>query len=80
MVSTDNSQLALSKSKYCGLWQCPKMAWMRKYKPEEFLQSDEATMRMENGREVGELAKGLFGEFVDVTCYSDAFLVGLSED
>lgn len=71
MVSTDNSQLALSKSKYCGLWQCPKMAWMRKYKPEEFLQSDEATMRIENGREVGELAKDLFGEFVDVTCYSD---------
>ena len=21
----------LSKSKYCGLWQCPKIAWMRKY-------------------------------------------------
>ena len=25
----------LSKSKYCGLWQCPKIAWMKKYKPEE---------------------------------------------
>ena len=25
----------LSKSKYCGLWQCPKIAWLKKYKPEE---------------------------------------------
>ncbi len=25
----------LSKSKYCALWQCPKLAWLRKYKPEE---------------------------------------------
>ncbi len=24
-----------SKSKYCRLWQCPKMLWMDKYKPEE---------------------------------------------
>ena len=24
----------LSKSKYCGLWQCPKIAWLKKYKPE----------------------------------------------
>ena len=27
--------LYLSKSKYCGLWQCPKIAWLKKYKPEE---------------------------------------------
>ena len=25
----------LSKSKYCGLWQCPKIAWMKKYKPKK---------------------------------------------
>lgn len=24
----------LSKSKYCGLWQCPKLAWLAKNKPE----------------------------------------------
>ena len=24
-----------SKSKYCGFWQCPKNAWLTKYKPEE---------------------------------------------
>ena len=26
--------LHLSKSKYCALWQCPKLAWLKKYKPE----------------------------------------------
>ena len=25
----------LSKSKYCNFWQCPKMAWLNKYKPKE---------------------------------------------
>ena len=74
MVSKDKPQLALSKSKYCGLWQCPKMAWLSKYKPEEFTQSDDIATRMENGQEVGTLARGLFGEFKDVTCYYDGRL------
>jgi len=56
-----------SKSKYCRLWQCPKMLWMDKYKPEE--NADDATddSRMEVGIEVGKLARELFGESVDVT-------------
>lgn len=62
--------LYLSKSKYCGLWQCPKIAWLKKYKPEE-LTIDESTLsRMEAGNEVGDLAMGLFGDFVEVTAYS----------
>ena len=61
----------LSKSKYCGIWQCPKIAWMRKYKPEELVIDDSLTSRMEAGREVGELARGLFGSYVDVTSYED---------
>lgn len=61
----------LSKSKYCGIWQCPKIAWMRKYKPEELVIDDSLSSRMEAGREVGNLARGLFGEYVDVTSYVD---------
>lgn len=61
----------LSKSKYCGIWQCPKIAWMRKYKPEELVIDDSLTSRMDAGREVGELARGLFGSYVDVTSYTD---------
>lgn len=61
----------LSKSKYCGIWQCPKIAWMKKNKPEEFILDESITSRMEAGREVENLARGLFGEYVDVTSYVD---------
>ena len=37
----------LSKSKYCGLWQCPKIAWMKKYKPEELNLDGSVVSRME---------------------------------
>ena len=64
----------LSKSKYCGLWQCPKIAWLRKYKPEEWVLDDNTLARMEAGNEVGDLAMGLFGDFVEVTAYKDGKL------
>ena len=56
-----------SKSKYCGLWQCPKIAWMNKYKPEERVIDESVKMRMARGDEVGDLAMRLFGDFVEVT-------------
>lgn len=59
----------LSKSKYCGLWQCPKIAWLRKYKPEEAHLDGGILARMDAGNEVGDLAMGLFGDFVEVTAY-----------
>ena len=64
----------LSKSKYCGLWQCPKIAWLRKYKPEEWVLDDGTLARMDTGNEVGGLAMGLFGDFVEVTAYTDGNL------
>ncbi len=62
--------LYLSKSKYCGLWQCPKLAWLRKYKPEELVLDFSVQQRMEVGNEVGDLAMGLFGDYVEVTAYN----------
>lgn len=59
----------LSKSKYCGLWQCPKIAWLRKYKPEEATLDGSVLARMDAGNEVGDLAMGLFGDYVEVTAY-----------
>lgn len=61
----------LSKSKYCGLWQCPKIAWMKKYKPEELTLDKSVLSRMEAGNEVGDLAMGLFGDYVEVTAYKN---------
>ena len=59
--------LNLSKSKYCALWQCPKILWLEKYKPEQAQINESAESRMEMGSEVGVLARGIFGEHVDVT-------------
>lgn len=56
-----------SKSKYCSLWQCPKMCWLKKYKPEEMKIDPSVEARFEAGNQVGELAKGLLGEYYDVT-------------
>ena len=69
IIKSGDTMLYLSKSKYCGLWQCPKIAWMRKYMPEECVADGAAIERMNNGNKVGDLAKGLFGDFVDVTAY-----------
>ena len=59
--------LSFTKSKYCSFWQCPKLAWLQTYHPEEMTPSDGNLARMMAGQEIGELAKGLFGEYVDVT-------------
>ena len=61
--------LYLSKSKYCSLWQCPKILWMNKHKSEELVLDSSALARMEAGNEVGDLAMGLFGDYVEVTAY-----------
>ena len=60
----------LSKSKYCGLWQCPKISWLRKYKPETSRLDGSVLARMEAGNEVGALARSLYGDFVDITAYT----------
>lgn len=59
----------LSKSKYCGLWQCPKIAWLRQYKPEVAVIDEMVQARFDAGNVVGDLAMGLFGEYVEVTAY-----------
>lgn len=60
------SNVYLSKSKYCSAVQCPKMLWLKKYKPELF---DESVMNetvLNTGNDVGDLAMGLFGDYVEV--------------
>lgn len=58
--------LYLSKSKYCNAVQCPKMLWLNKYKHEEFDESVINQAVLETGNEVGDLAMGLLGDFVEV--------------
>ena len=58
--------LYLSKSKYCSAVQCPKMLWLRKNKPEAFDESCVNQAVFDRGNMVGDLAMGLFGEYVEV--------------
>lgn len=61
----------LSKSKYCNFRQCPKIAWLSKYHP-ELIEIDAMTQsRFDAGHEVGDLAKGLFGDYVDVSTFNE---------
>jgi len=59
--------MGLSKSKYCLLWQCPKLFWLemnhKELKKEDASRED----RMTTGNEVGDLAMGLFGDYTEVT-------------
>lgn len=60
-----------SKSKYCGFYQCPKITWLKKNKPEEYVADAQALARMASGNELGDLAMGIFGEYIEVTTYTD---------
>lgn len=62
----------LSKSKYITYCQCPKALWLKQYKSEEMVIDPLTQARFDAGSEVGELAKRLFGDFVEVTAYKTA--------
>ena len=57
----------LSNSRYTLFCQCPKTLWLRTYKPDEATVDAGVEARFESGNEVGDLAMGLFGPFVEVT-------------
>ena len=60
----------LSKSKYCRGTQCEKMLWLEKYKPECATPLDNVVV-FTNGNKVGELAKQLFGDRIDIEYNQD---------
>ena len=59
------NKLFLSKSSYCQGVQCEKILWLKKYKPNNLPQDNNESI-FAKGREVGELAKGLFGPYEDI--------------
>lgn len=60
----------LSKSRYTSGITCPKILWMDKYMPEEYILDETTKARFKAGSEVGELATHLFKNCVTVK-YSD---------
>lgn len=55
----------LSKSKYCNAIQCKKMLWLNEYKP-EFKEEINNNSVLENGTEVGIIAKDILGPSIDI--------------
>ena len=56
----------ISKSRYCNAVQCPKMLWLKKNRPELYDDSVLNQSTLSTGNDVGDLAMGLFGPFVEV--------------
>ena len=60
----------LSKSRYTTFCQCEKALWLKVYKPQEEVMGSDRQTRFENGNKVGDLAMGLFGDYVEVTTHN----------
>ena len=60
------NKVFLSKSSYCQGVQCEKILWLEKYKS-EYLPINTNESNFKTGMEVGELAKGLFGDYEEVS-------------
>ena len=56
----------LSKSKYVAGCQCPKILWMNVHMPEQFDESSVNEKAVTQGNEVGDLAMGYYGDFVEI--------------
>ena len=67
-----------SKSKYCLAWQCPKLLWLSKYKPELKPEDPSLQARFDEGNVVGDMAMGLFGDFTEVTAFKEDGKLDLS--
>lgn len=69
----------LSKSRYCIFTQCPRALWLKVNRPELAAQNPDLEAKFENGNEIGDLAMGLFGDFIEVTSYTDDGKLDLAE-
>ena len=67
-----------SKSRYCLAWQCPKLLWLSKYKPELKPEDPSLQARFDEGNVVGDMAMGLFGDFTEVTAFKEDGKLDLS--
>lgn len=63
-------KIYLSKSSYCDCVQCEKIFWLNEFKPHSSVIENNESI-FEKGREVGELAKGLFGDYEDIPLDGD---------
>ena len=61
--------MGISKSKYTLYRQCSKALWLKQYHPELAVVAPGMEARFIAGNQVGDLAMGLFGDYVEVSAY-----------
>lgn len=69
---------SLSKSRYTKYCQCAKALWLSVNKPDEATMDAGVEARFAEGNVVGDLAMGLFGNFVEVTTITEDGKLDLS--
>ena len=69
---------SLSKSRYTKYCQCAKALWLSVNKPDEATVDAGVEARFAEGNVVGDLAMGLFGDFVEVTTMTEDGRLDLS--
>ena len=62
--------IRLSKSTYCGAFQCPKILWLQRNKPEVKVETSDPAV-LENGTRVGDYARSYFGSYALVDYTTD---------
>ena len=65
----------LSKSRYTAFCQCPKILWLKVYKPEEAPVDEALQARFEQGNKVGDLALKLFGDYKEADAWDAVFII-----
>ena len=63
--------MIVSKSKFLTYKGCPKALWMSLNMPEQAVEDPTADKRIEDGKEVGKLAKEYFPNTIDTTSYKE---------
>lgn len=63
--------MPISKTDFIRGLQCEKMLWLDAHKPEEKIIPKEVQERLDQGNEFGDIAMGIFGDFVETTVFKD---------
>ena len=63
--------MGVTKTDFMRGMQCPKMLWLDKHKKEERIIPPEIQDLLHKGNEFGDRAMGMFGEFVEITTYTE---------
>lgn len=61
--------MALTKTSFMRGIQCPKLLWLDKHKPSLKVIPPEIQARLDAGNDFGDLAKGMFGSYEEMTVY-----------